>query len=132
MRRQFQLSSDDTEFLEGRAKPWETIVDAGHQWVLAHEFALPVGYNVSTAIAAVRLIAGYPDSALDMVYFHPHLARADAKGINALSPMQLDQKSFQQWSRHRPGGNPWRPGEDCLATHYAYIEACLADELRKR
>jgi len=31
--------------------------------------------------------------------------------------MQLDNKTFQQWSRHRTPANPWREGVDNLGTH---------------
>ncbi len=131
-RRQFKLPVEDLEFLEGRGEPWEAIIDGGTQWVLLHRFELPPGFTATHASAAIRIVAGYPDTALDMVYFEPHLARADGKPINALSVQLIDGRSFQQWSRHRPPNNPWRVGEDGLASHCAYAMGWLADELKKR
>ncbi|MHB2016756.1 MAG: multiubiquitin domain-containing protein [Candidatus Xenobia bacterium] len=132
LRRQFSLPPEDLEFLEGRGESWEAIVDGGTQWVLLHRFELPVGLNASRAIAAIRIVGGYPDAALDMVYFEPHLSRTDGKPINALSLQAIDGRTFQQWSRHRTPADPWRAGEDGLATHCAYAQGWLADELKKR
>jgi hypothetical protein len=131
LRRQFKLPAEDMEFLEGRGQEWETVVDGGAQWVLMQGFFIPSGYNVGQATAAIRIIANYPEAALDMVYFEPHLSRADGKSINALSAYTLDGRNFQQWSRHRPG-NSWRVGEDNLATHCTYAMGWLKDELTKR
>lgn len=131
-RRQFKLPADDVEFLEGRGETWEAITDGGTQWVFLNRFQLPLGFNVTHATAAIRIVGGYPDAALDMVYFEPHLTRADGKAINALSQLLIEGRSFQQWSRHRPPSNPWRVGEDCLATHCAYAVGWLADEMKKR
>lgn len=131
LRRTFKLPSEDNEFLENRGEPWETIIDGGTQWVLMDGFVIPPGYNATRATAAVRIIANYPETALDMVYFDPHLARADGKPINALTTIAIDGRRFQQWSRHRPG-HSWRIGEDNLATHCAYALGWLTDELKKR
>jgi hypothetical protein len=131
LRRQFQLPPDDLEFVEGRGEPWETISEQGVQWLLLHRFALPAGYNVSHATAAIRVLPGYPQTPLDMIYLEPAVARADGKPINALSALTIDGRAFQQWSRHRPA-DAWRVGEDCIATHCAYAFGWLSDELRKR
>lgn len=77
-------------------------------------------------------VAGYPGAPLDMAYFLPHLAQADGKPINALSPHQFDGKVWRRWSRHRNGTNPWIEGEDNLTTHMVYVESWLKDEFRKR
>ncbi len=131
LRRQFKPTSDDREFLEERGEPWEAVVEGGTQWVLLHNFDLPPGFNVPRATAAIRLVPGYPQAALDMVYFEPPLKRVDGKPVNAVSSLTIDGRDFQQWSRHRPA-SAWRPGEDCLATHCAYAFGWLTDEFKKR
>jgi len=130
-RRQFDLLPDDRQFLEEYGLPWEAIVE-GSQWVLLHEFLTHPGYNYQRATAAVRMETGYPQTALDMVYFCPALLRRDGQPIGATQAVQsLDGKSFQRWSRHRTSQNPWKPGRDNLGTHVILIEDWLAREFEK-
>ncbi len=129
MRREFKLPQEDREFLDARGFIWETIVSGSEQWLVIHDFPVPAGYNVDKATAAVLIIAGYPDAPLDMVYFLPHLARQDNRSMPNLTPRVIDGKNFQQWSRHRTGENPWRPGDDCISTHLALVNHFLKNEL---
>ena len=131
MRRQFQLPEADREHLDARGLQWETITDGGSRWLLLHDFSVPAGYNAVHIIAAVMIGATYPDAQLDMVYFFPPLARTDGGAIGALSNQVIDGKMFQRWSRHRTPQNPWRPGEDDLATHLALVEHWLEREFRR-
>jgi uncharacterized phage-like protein YoqJ len=131
MRRQFQLPSDDHEYLEALGKDWEAVIDAQNQWVIVGGFDVPNGYNHQAVSVALRLPATYPDVQIDMAYFFPDLARADGKQINALSPLALDGKTWQQWSRHR-AADGWRPGIDNIETHLLYVRAWLESELKKR
>ena len=53
--------------------------------------------------------------------------------IPASEPQQaLDGKTFQRWSRHRPGDEPWRPGVDNLETHLVLTRDAFDDEFIKR
>lgn len=128
MRRQFQLPGGDEEGLESRDLPWETILEGGSRWLLIHDFPLPEGYNHRTATAALRIPPSYPDDQIDMVYFAPPLALASGRAIGALSLTTVDGDSYQQWSRHRTGANPWRPGLDDVGTHLLQVETWLARE----
>jgi hypothetical protein len=131
LRRQFDLPPEDVEFLNHYGVPWETIVD-GSPWVLIHDFPTHAGYNHPRATAAIRIETGYPNAALDMVYFFPALARTDGKPIGATESMQqLDGKGFQRWSRHRTPQNPWKIGRDTLGTHVILIEDWLEREFKK-
>jgi hypothetical protein len=131
LRRQFELLPEDQQFLNEYGLPWETVVD-GSQWVLIHDFPTFGPYNHPSATVAIRLETGYPDTALDMVYFHPILARKDGVAIGATEARQgLDGKSYQRWSRHRTGTNPWRPGHDSIGTHIFLIEDWLQREFEE-
>lgn len=131
MRRQFDLLPEDEQLLNDYGLPWETVVD-GSQWVLIHDFPTHEGYNHKTVIAAIRLETGYPNTALDMVYFHPALARIDGRPIGATEAVQqIAGVSYQRWSRHRTAQNPWRPTVDSLGTHIVLIEDWLQREFEK-
>lgn len=133
VRRQFALPEYDVRYLESTGLRWETLVDAsGTRWLLLHDRPLPeLGYNVSRAQLALRIVPGYPDAQIDMAYLHPPLARGDGKPIAAVSNLEIDGRTFQQWSRHRTGAAPWRPGEDDVATHLVLVDDWLERELAK-
>jgi len=131
MRRAFQLSQRDREFLDSRDKPWETLIEGPIRWVIIERFEVPVGYDHSVVNLALRLEASYPDVQIDMAYFSPALARLDGRQIRALTPLQIDGRTWQQWSRHRTSAEQWRPGLDNIETHVLYITAFLESELKK-
>lgn len=131
MRRQFELGEGDEEGLNAKGLPWETVVEANTKWLILNDYPIPLGYNTRTAIAALRIPPSYPDDQIDMIYFHPSLALASGRAIGQLTPFTLDQKQFQQWSRHRTAANPWRPGIDNICTHLLQADHWLARELKK-
>lgn len=132
LRRQFELPADDKSFLDGYGCHWEAVID-GSQWVLLHSFpTLHPGYNHECVTAAIRIETGYPKAALDMVYFHPAIARIDGKLIGATQVTQMiDGKTFQRWSRHYTGANPWVIGENSLGTHIWTVEGWLIREFQQ-
>jgi hypothetical protein len=131
-RRDFTLLEEDELFLNNLGLIWEAVNVAGVKWIFIKNYSIVSGYNVSQATMAVRMTAGYPTAQLDMVYFNPPLARADGQVVNALSSIQLDGKTYQQWSRHRTAANPWRPEIDNLGTHVPLADAWLSLEFEKR
>jgi hypothetical protein len=132
LRRQFDLLPADQQFLDDYGLPWETIIDGTQLWVLIHEFPTHEGYNHPRVSAAIRMETGYPNTALDMVYFFPSLARQDGRVIGATNATQaLDGKNYQRWSRHRTPQNPWKIGSDSIGTHIFLIEEWLAREFEK-
>ncbi len=131
MRRQFALPSEDMEWLESQQLRYELVSEGGAPRVIVHDFPVPPGYNVGSVAVNVRIEPGYPDSQIDMVYFYPALARVDGRALTAISNDNFDGKTWQRWSRHRTPANPWRPGIDNLATHFALIQDWLARELKK-
>ena len=131
MRRQFRLPADDNLYLEGIGLEWETLIEAGLQWLIIRDRPLPLGYTSERAHTALQIAPGYPDTEIDMVYFDPPLARRDGVAVRALASQALDGRAWQRWSRHRTPQNPWRPGIDGVATHLVLVDHWLAREFRK-
>ncbi len=131
LRRQFEVMPGDRQFLEEYGLPWETIGD-GSQWVLMHDFPTHEGYNHPRATIAIRMETGYPNTALDMVYVIPALARKDGVVIGATQATQtIEGKTYERWSRHRTPQNPWKVGRDNLGSHVILIEEWFAREFEK-
>src|SRR6185437_12102807 len=131
MRRDFGLPEDDMDWLEGLGRPFELVQEGRVQRVILTQWPVPTGYNIDVVSINVRIEPGYPEAQIDMAYFHPALARRDGRPIRALLDEAFDGRVWQRWSRHRTPANPWRPGIDNLATHFALIDEWLARELRK-
>jgi hypothetical protein len=128
MRRQFKMPEGDVAALEGAGLEWETVLEGQVTWLVLPRFKVPAGYNHGIVSAALRIPPSYPDNQIDMVYFHPHLALASGRAIGALSPLNLDGKTYQQWSRHRTPSNPWRPDIDNVGTHLLLVNDWLTKE----
>jgi hypothetical protein len=129
LRRQFDLPSGDDAYLDATGLNWETVADGPSRWLLIHERPTHDGYEPNVALTALQIVPGYPESALDMVWFHPALVPKSGRAIRNLSHQQIDGKSFQRWSRHRTPGNPWRPGLDDVAAHLLVVDEWLAREV---
>lgn len=121
-RRHFRLPADDEAFLDASGYRWETAAEAGVQRVVIYGYSVPAGYTTTTVDLNLRIESGYPDTQVDMVYVYPALAKVSGGAIPALSTDQFDGKSWQRWSRHRTGVNPWRPGVDNVETHLAAVQ----------
>lgn len=130
-RREFDLPAEDLEWLEEIGLRYELVREGPVLRVVIYAFPVPDGYNVNHVDVNVRIESGYPDSQIDMAYFHPALARVDGRAIGALCSDAFDGKTWQRWSRHRTPANPWRPGIDNLATHFGLVESWLTRELAK-
>lgn len=129
MKREFSLGEDDQDCLASSGHEWEAVIEGGARWLIIRRFPIPDGYNVKEADAALRMPPSYPDDQIDMVYFFPPLALASGRAIQALTPLQVEGKQYQQWSRHRTGVNPWRPGLDNVCTHLLQVRSWLDREL---
>ena len=130
-RREFVLPEEDQQWLADTQADYELVGADGVRRVVIHNFPVPAGYNHPAVSVYVRIDSGYPDTQIDMAYFFPALDRADGRAIGAISPDTFDGKTWQRWSRHRTGANPWRPGIDNLSTHMAAVAEWLARELSK-
>jgi hypothetical protein len=131
MRRDFALPAEDMEWLENRGGNYELVRENNVLRVVLYDVPVLPGYQISHVTANVRIETGYPDAQIDMVYFFPDLVLTSGRPIGAISPDQFDGKPWQRWSRHRTPANPWRPGIDNLATHFALVHDWLERETRK-
>jgi E2/UBC family protein E len=131
MRRDFSLTEEDVECLDGKGLDWEAVLEGSTKWVFLRKYPIPDSYNATVADVALRLPPLYPDDQIDMVYFHPPLALKSGKAMNALTPHTIEGKQYQQWSRHRTSENPWRPGLDNICTHLLQVDSWLYRELPK-
>ena len=127
MRRDYQLSEDDSQCLDAQGCDWDALVETKVKWIILRGYSIPTGYNVSAADAAIRIPPSYPDDGLDMVYFFPALSLQNGRAIAKLTPHPLEGKQYQQWSRHYS----WDPGLHSLCTHLLQIRSWLEWELRK-
>ncbi|AYB34920.1 multiubiquitin domain-containing protein [Chryseolinea soli] len=130
-KRDFDLLEDDSTALDAHQQVWDSVKDTNLNYVILRGVKLPDGYNVEFADVAIRIDGGYPRTQLDMAFFHPALNRTDGRPIAALTPLSIEGKTYQQWSRHRTEDNPWREGIDCLVTHLGFAMQWLEDEFKK-
>ena len=129
LRRDFKLPEEDVDCLDALRRKGETLATEGTKWLFISGYSIPAGYDHETADLALRIPPSYPDDQIDMVYFSPPLALKSGKAIRQLSPVTIDGKSYQQWSRHRRAANPWRPGLDNVGTHLLQVDDWLRREL---
>ncbi|MBS1682158.1 MAG: hypothetical protein JST48_10625 [Bacteroidetes bacterium] len=131
MRRYFNLTESDHDFLESNKFNWETVKEHNMQWLLLHDFPVPDGYNCKSVTVALMIPPGYPVAQIDMAFFHPFLSRLDLAPIGALSFQNIDGRIFQRWSRHRTAQNPWQPGVDDVSTHLELVKYWFEREINK-
>jgi hypothetical protein len=131
LRKEYTLSESDTQFLDSLGLKWELVGENNINRVIIYDYPAPDGYNVEKVDLHLRIEAGYPDQAIDMFYVFPHLSKKNSRSINNLSSAKFDGKNWQQWSRHRTGNNPWRPGFDDINTHMSLVNEILLKELER-
>lgn len=128
-RMQFSLPQEDVNFLNALNLEWECVLNNGNMmYILIYDYPIPEGYNTTTAIVALGINSSYPITQIDMAYFFPHLSKVNGKSISCVTPLIIDGKDFQQWSRHRQS-DEWVPGVDNLATHLVLVDSWLSKDL---
>lgn len=131
-RRNFDLPQEDIDFLERMKLDWEAIREGSTQWLLIHDYELPCGYEQENVSVAFLIPNTYPNGALDMAFYYPHITRVDKKQINRANHLQhIDGKSWQRWSRHRTNENQWDPELDSILTHFELMDSWIKNELKK-
>jgi len=132
LRLDFRLPEADETYLNGLGLEWEARLDGNSQWLVIHGWVAPPGYNHEKVSLALLIPANYSDGQIDMVYFNPHLSRADGQPIARLTNQIIFGNQWQRWSRHRTSSNPWRPGVDDVASHLGLVDDWLRREFLKR
>ena len=129
LRQDFDLAADETQFLLDEGRHWELVAlhEGGGQslWLFVLDVTLPNGFvslatpgdHLASVTVGIR-VTGYPTSALDMVYVHPPVGRADGRPIPGVSPLTIDSRDFQQWSRHYS----FHVGADSIESHFRAAE----------
>ena len=131
-RRDFDLPQDDLDWLQqAYGEKFELVAEGNVLRVVLYGFPVPAGYDRREVDVNVRIESGYPDSQIDMVYVNPPLALTSGKAVEATAENRFDGKQWQRWSRHRTAENPWRPGIDNLATHFALVGHWFEREVSK-
>ena len=128
MRREFDIPQEEVEAFEHLYPKWEALKQDKAFWLLIHEFPVPAGYNVSSADLAVRIPEGPWGSKLDMVFVFPELRLMSGRPIpNVDGRVNIDQRDFQQWSRHYT----WNPAQHNLSIHLQFAHGWFERELRR-
>lgn len=135
-RREFKLRAHEREHLDALGLFWETVTHGDTRWLIIDQYPIPLGYGaadkpVRQVRIALRIPPGFPCDQIDMVYVDPPLALTNGRPIGAVTSQPVAGSSFQQWSRHRTGTNPWRPDEDGVDTHLAMVDDWFLRETKK-
>lgn len=129
---EFRLPQADEEYIDRLGLSWRAILDSNNKWLIIEKWQIPDGYSHREAELALLIPTNYSDTQIDMAYFNPHISRSDGKPINSLSVVNIRAQNYQCWSRHRTAQNPWRPGEDDVASHLATVDYWLRREMEGR
>lgn len=129
-KREFRLLPVDEKGLGDRGLSWETLVEAGHRWLLLRDYPLPPGYTIGATTIALEVPNGYPAAEIDMFYCWPFLVPSNGAAIpQTQATATIRGNAYQRWSRHRGPGSPWRSGTDNVLTHLALVDAALLREV---
>jgi len=113
------IPEDDVDFLREKEFDYELVQFEKDLHLIIHRFPFPQ-YVPKEADILIRLLSGYPLTAVDMFYTIP-----DVRLPSGAFPQNSDQhpivgnRPWQQWSRH----STWRSGIDNLRTFLAAVVA---------
>ena len=126
MRRHFRLPEEDEQYLQALGLDWETVREGSHLWLLLHSWPILEDFTPDHVLTGMAIASTYPDTQIDMIYFHPELRLVDGRQILKITNQDFDGKCWQRWSRHRTPQNPWRRGIDNLEMHLYLVRMWLA------
>lgn len=130
LRRDFHLSEEDVQYLDGLGLEWEAIQEGNARGVVLYGFLMPSPFQPEKLNLKIKMPSEYTSgAALDMFFTDVQVTRTDGKEIKKLTESNVfDGKKWWQWSRHYPDNVKWRPGVNTLATHLSYIQHVLDEE----
>jgi len=109
------IPEDDVEFLTEKGYDYQLAKVDSEVHLVIHRFPFPP-YIPKESDVLIRLLAGYPQTAVDMFYTIPDVRLSSgAFPLNCEQHPVLGGKPWQQWSRHLT----WRSGIDNLRTFLA-------------
>lgn len=126
--RQFELPTEDVEFLNALGLPWDAVKDGNGQGVIIREYPMPAGLAPTSADLLIRVPPHYSVAQLDMMSLSPAVRRTDGRTIDRLTNQPFAGRMWQQWSRHRTGDQKWRAGVDNFSTHLRFVEFALKQD----
>lgn len=116
------LLEEDQEFI--RRKGWnvDVVKQQNHEiHVIIRSFQLSSKFTPQQADILIRLLPGYPDTALDMFWTTPEILLTETnqkpRNTEVMEVVPGYSTPMQRWSRHM---GVWRPGgQDNLESFYA-------------
>lgn len=130
VRRDFALLEADEAFLDRRFPEWETVIEAGHRWLIIPNYPVPQEYRIEEVLLALEIPPPYPAAQVDMFFVAPPLLLPGGGAPPATEArVVIRGTTFQRWSRHRGDVYPWNPATDTVITHLALVESAIAKEV---
>lgn len=132
IRRDFSLLAKDENHLNRRQLSWETMIEGQRRWLILRAFPLPRGYDHDAVDIAIDVPPTYPSAEIDMFFCEPHLTCSNgAVPPKTTARVSIENKSYQQWSRHLRGVTRWNSQTDSIISHLALVEEALLQEVEE-
>jgi ABC-type microcin C transport system permease subunit YejB len=113
-----ELPESDIEFLEEKEYKYTLVPNEKGVYLIISNFHFPEAYIPREADLLINIIAGYPNTPLDMFYTNPTVKLVNGNLPNRAGVTQnFNNTAWQQWSRHYV----WRLGIDNLRTFISSI-----------
>lgn len=113
-----ELPESDIEFLDEKEYQYRLVPNEKGVYLIISNFPFPEVYAPREADLLINIIAGYPNTPVDMFYTNPTIKLVNSGFPNRAAVFQnFDGIVWQQWSRHYD----WRPGIDNLRTFISSI-----------
>ncbi|TAM80973.1 MAG: hypothetical protein EPN47_13900 [Acidobacteria bacterium] len=113
------IPESDIEFLKEKGYDYELLQSGTEVHLVIHCFPFE-RYVPKETDLLIRLLSGYPQTAVDMFYTIPNVKLpSGAFPQNCNQHPMIGDRPWQQWSRHYK----WRSGIDNLRTYLAAVAA---------
>lgn len=115
------IPQEDEYYLKEKGFKYEIKSEDSEIHVILKDWPFPEGYTPRTATILIRLLAGYPLSAVDMFWTIPDIKLASSGAWPEASEHHEPHggQTWQRWSRHYV----WRAGVDNLRTFITAVAA---------
>ena len=118
------IPQSDEDYLKQKGFLYEINQEGAEIHIILKDWQFPESYTPQTADVLIRLMPGYPLSAMDMFWTIPDIKLANGSYPQATECREVyGGKTWQRWSRH----NDWRAGVDNIRT---FITA-MSEEIKR-